>query len=212
MNDLQYLEILFLAAVAGYLIYKLYAILGQSEGFEGQSAQEDTDIGSPLSRNRDIPTNDPMLGSISSEMKQSLSDLQALDHTFDMEYFLEGASKAFEIILKAYTDGDAKTLDQLLKPSIYKTFTQHFNDREKRKESCENSLLRIQSTKVMSIKTTKSVVQVIVRFVSDQIFATRDADGNLVEGDPDQIEVMTDEWTFERDPQSPNPNWQLVAT
>ena len=41
---------------------------------------------------------------------------------------------------------------------------------------------------------------------------TRDAAGNAVEGDPQQIANVTDVWTFSRNTRSRDPNWLLVAT
>jgi predicted lipid-binding transport protein (Tim44 family) len=53
---------------------------------------------------------------------------------------------------------------------------------------------------------------VTVKYISQQVNATRDEAHNVVEGDPNAIEKVTDIWTFRRDARSANPNWQLVAT
>ena len=54
--------------------------------------------------------------------------------------------------------------------------------------------------------------RVTVRFTSEQINVTRDTSGDVVDGDPRQIETVIDLWTFERDTRSRDPNWQLVET
>ena len=53
---------------------------------------------------------------------------------------------------------------------------------------------------------------VTVKIVSEQINVTRDAESEVVDGDPDHISEITDIWTFARDTQSADPNWELVAT
>jgi predicted lipid-binding transport protein (Tim44 family) len=51
-----------------------------------------------------------------------------------------------------------------------------------------------------------------VRFVSQQANVTRDAQGNVIDGDPAQVDTITDLWTFARDTRSRDPNWQLIRT
>ena len=57
-----------------------------------------------------------------------------------------------------------------------------------------------------------SKARVTVRFTSEQINLVRDGAGEVVEGDPRQIDTVIDLWTFERDTRSRDPNWQLVET
>ena len=53
---------------------------------------------------------------------------------------------------------------------------------------------------------------VTVKFVSELVSVTRDASGEVIEGDPKKVREVTDIWTFARDTASRNPNWKLVAT
>jgi predicted lipid-binding transport protein (Tim44 family) len=39
-----------------------------------------------------------------------------------------------------------------------------------------------------------------------------DKDGEVIDGDPAEIQEITDVWTFERPVKSRDPNWKLVAT
>jgi predicted lipid-binding transport protein (Tim44 family) len=57
-----------------------------------------------------------------------------------------------------------------------------------------------------------SWAHVTVRFVSDQVNVTRDAEGNILDGDPEQLAEIVDLWTFARDTSSRDPNWELVST
>ncbi len=58
----------------------------------------------------------------------------------------------------------------------------------------------------------KRNVIVTVRFHAEVVSATRDKDGTIVEGDAEQIQAVADEWTFQRNPKSRDPNWKVVAT
>ena len=40
----------------------------------------------------------------------------------------------------------------------------------------------------------------------------RDADGEVVDGDPSAVTSVTDIWAFARNTRSRDPNWTLVAT
>ena len=57
-----------------------------------------------------------------------------------------------------------------------------------------------------------SHARVVIRFASEQVNVVRDAAGNVLEGDPGTALEVVDLWTFERDTQSPDPNWTLVET
>ena len=54
--------------------------------------------------------------------------------------------------------------------------------------------------------------RIAVKFAAEVVQATRDRDGNLIEGNADQVQTIADEWTFARNPKSRDPNWKLVAT
>jgi predicted lipid-binding transport protein (Tim44 family) len=56
-----------------------------------------------------------------------------------------------------------------------------------------------------------SIADVTVRFVTDQVNMVTGRDGEPVSGS-DGITELTDIWTFQRDLQSGDPTWRLVAT
>ena len=53
---------------------------------------------------------------------------------------------------------------------------------------------------------------ITMRFDSEQVNITRDKDDNIVSGDPNQIEKISDIWIFARNTQARDPNWTLVET
>ena len=64
----------------------------------------------------------------------------------------------------------------------------------------------------MSSRLKGKTAFVTVRFVSEQTNVTRDKAGAVISGDPTQVDVITDLWTFARNTRSRDPNWTLVAT
>ena len=65
---------------------------------------------------------------------------------------------------------------------------------------------------ILQIGHAASLSQVMVRFVSKLITATRDAAGAVIDGSPEAVVDVTDVWTFARTLGTRNPNWLLVAT
>jgi predicted lipid-binding transport protein (Tim44 family) len=200
------MDIIIFAAIAGFVLYRLYKVLGTDIGFkpgENVEAQEAT----PVSRRAasDHKASDQLSGKI--------QDVQKVDPQFQPREFLEGASHAFEMILSAFNQGDSKSLKNLLAGKLYTIFEKAISTREKKKETWDNTLIRIQSSEISDVKIErKTHIFVTVKFVSDQILVTKNVRGVVIDGDPDQIEVLTDIWTFTRDATSADPNWLLVKT
>jgi predicted lipid-binding transport protein (Tim44 family) len=200
------MDILIFAAVAAFILYRLYKVLGKDIGFKPGSVPEAAPE-LPVSRMA------ASKHSASNELTEKVFELQKLDPRFEQTSFLEGASHAFEMILSAFNQGDKSTLNSLLDPKIYMVFEKAISTREKREESWDNTLIRVQSKEINDIRIEKRThALVTVKFVSDQILVTKDKDGKVIEGDPDQIEVITDLWTFVRDTTSQDPNWLLLKT
>lgn len=200
----QFLDIFFLAAVAGFILYRLFKVLGQDAGFRPE----------PVNGEQAFPetSQQPEQHSESSRLHDKIHEIQKLDPTFNQAHFLQGASKAFEMIITAFNEGDKETLNMFVDKKLYKSFEKSIGDAEKNKETWDNSLIRIQKTELVDLKLERTKVYATVRIISDQIMATRDAAGHVIEGDLDQIEVLTDIWTFARNVQSSDPNWILVNT
>jgi predicted lipid-binding transport protein (Tim44 family) len=201
------MDIIILAAIAGFILYRLYKVLGQEVGFKPGAAPQEELAPVPVSRKT------ASKHTASDEIKDKIRDLQALDTQFDQTNFLNGATSAFEMILAAFNQGDRSTLKSLLTKQFYPIFDKAIATREKKKEIWDNTLIRVQSSEITDVKIEKQTQVIItVKFVSDQILVTKNARGNIIEGDPDQIEVLTDIWTFTRDATSDDPNWLLAQT
>jgi predicted lipid-binding transport protein (Tim44 family) len=147
-----------------------------------------------------------------SKLNDQLKKLTATDTSFDPERFLDGAKLAYEMIVTAFADGDRKTLKNLLSREVYDGFSGAISDRESREEEVRSTFVGIDSATIKSAEVISNDERITVRFVSQIISAIFDSDGEIVDGDPDQIAEVIDIWTFARDVRSKDPNWKLVAT
>jgi predicted lipid-binding transport protein (Tim44 family) len=147
-----------------------------------------------------------------SPLRESLTELLRADPGFDPAHFLDGAKAAYEMIVMAYADGDDAMLKQLLGGDVYDGFAGAIREREAKGEKVESTLVGINKADIIESEIKGRTAYVTVKFVSELISVTRDADGEVVEGDPKTVREVTDIWTFARETTSKNPNWKLVAT
>ncbi len=147
-----------------------------------------------------------------SPIAAGLDAIVAADGDFDPKHFLTGARAAYEMIVSAYADGDRRALKGLLSRDVYEGFEAAITDREKRGETVENRFVSIDNAEIANAELRGKTAQLTVRFQSKLVSATRDKNGNVVDGNAEKVTDVTDVWTFARDTSSRDPNWKLVAT
>jgi predicted lipid-binding transport protein (Tim44 family) len=143
---------------------------------------------------------------------QALDGIAKAEPGFDAAEFLEGAKAAYEMIVTAYAQGDRKALKDLLSRDVYEGFEGAITERESRGETVETAFVSIDKAEMVGAEIHGKTAQIVVRFLSKLITATRDSSGNVVDGSSDMVSDVTDVWTFARALGSRDPNWQLVAT
>jgi predicted lipid-binding transport protein (Tim44 family) len=146
------------------------------------------------------------------QIARGLIDIYHADPSFDVEHFVKGARVAYEMIVRAFAEGDRKTLKNLLSREVYDGFVAAISERESRGEQVDQTFVGMDKADVVEAELKQGIAQLTVRFVSQLISATRDRAGAIVNGDPKRIKEVTDIWTFARDATSRDPNWKLVAT
>lgn len=147
-----------------------------------------------------------------SPLRKGLTDIARDDASFAPDQFLKGAKTAYEMIVSAFAQGDRRTLKSLLGRDVYDGFISAINERESRGETVESNFVGIDKADIVEAEVKNRAAQLTVKFVSSLVTATRDRDGELIEGDPKKVREVTDIWTFARDTNSRDPNWKLVAT
>lgn len=233
MNIFGDLTTLVTLAIAVFIFLRLRSVLGKRTGHQrppfdprsqapGDRANRTSDnIVTLPKRGSDVQTaptqseTDTLVDEMAkpgTKLNRQLKDAIAADSTFNPRTFLEGARMAYEMIVTAFADGDRKTLRNLLSREVYDGFSAAISDREAKNQQVRASFVGIDSAKITGVEMNKGDMQVTARFVSQIISATYDSEGNVIDGDPDQVAEVTDIWTFARDIRSRDPNWKLVAT
>jgi predicted lipid-binding transport protein (Tim44 family) len=142
----------------------------------------------------------------------SLDAIAAADQNFDAHHFVAGARAAYEMIVNAFAEGDRRTLKNLLSRDVYEGFESAITERERRHETMENRFVSLDTAEISTAEMRGRTAQLTMRFHSKLITATRDKNGNVIDGSAERVSDVTDVWTFARDVSSRDPNWKLVAT
>lgn len=147
-----------------------------------------------------------------SKANAGLREIAKRDQQFDADQFLKGAKSAYEMIVMGFADGDRRTLKNLLSKDVFDGFNAAMSERESRGESVKASFVGIEKAEFSDAEIEKDEARITLRLVSQMISATYGKDGQLVDGDPEEIAEVRDVWTFARDMRARDPNWKLIAT
>ena len=191
----EYIDIILLAMIAGFIFLRLRGILGKRSGFEGKAPAKF----------------DKVLNEVIS--KQSSKNTEVFDESAQKE-FLKGANIAYETIITDFSDNDNKltTSKPLLNKEIYEQFDQALKDRSARGHYAEITFIGINSSTIKEHKKINSILNVTVEFIAEVITCIKDKDNKIISGDPEKVKKIYDTWVFSRDTTSANPNWQLINT
>jgi predicted lipid-binding transport protein (Tim44 family) len=226
MSDgFAYLDIIFFAMVAAFIAYRLRSVLGRRMGPDRRRPRPvvPPEVGrgdnvtpfpdrQPASEPAS-PVEEPAVAAIVDDaVRSGLAQIRRADPSFTLDGFLRGAKAAFGMIVEAFGRGDRGALRPLLADRVYGELARAIDDRERRRLRHTTELVGIRSAEVAAAEMRGTRARVAVRFASEQINATLDPDGKLVDGDPKQVAEVADLWTFERDTRSRDPNWTLVET
>ena len=216
------LDIVIFAALAVFILYKLYEVLGKDDLNEAQRKQSNVvdlnaasdKFGNEISDIAYKVVNDEkeLEAEHGKDVAGKIKLIRNLDPSFDDKDFLKGASKAFEMILSSFAKGDKKTLKPLLNREVYNEFSTEIDNREKSEVTHELTLVAIIKAAIKNISLSKSTAKIAVEIVSEQINILRNKEGEIIEGEPSHVDQVAEKWTFSRNLASKNPNWELVAT
>ena len=229
-NGFQFIDIILFAMIAAFLILRLRSVLGRRDGHEGgyrdpfnrdasDEAGDDNVVQLPDRRDEfgeDVPLPGDQPGTeevlADDTLAAGVSQIRRHDPSFNIEDFLVGARVAFEMILGSYASGDRETLENLLSPEVLANFTRAIDDREAAGHVLDDTLVGIRNADIVEAFVEGEAANITVKFVSEQVNVTRDGQGHVIDGSPNQVADVVDFWTFARDTRSGDPNWILVAT
>ena len=180
-------------------------IAEEDAGTAEESAEEDAGAAEEIA--------EPLDGdAAATPLIANLRRVKRADKSFDEDELVNGARTAFEWVIDAFAQGDAKTLRPLLSNDVYGDFSGAIEERESAGQTLETTLVGITEAQIIEAELQGRTAFVTIKFVSEQVNVVRDSDGEVVEGDPSHVTKITDIWTFARNTRSRDPDWTLVAT
>ena len=159
-----------------------------------------------------LPPEEEVLSPANVKFADVLLKIRSVDPVFDPDTFVEGAKAAYEMIVTGFANGDKKTLKTLLSKDVLAGFTSAIDQRKSDGAEMSTQFVGIDEADVVNIELENKRAFVTARFVTELVSVVRDQKGNVIEGDPTEVQKIIDTWTFERDLSSKDPNWLLVST
>jgi len=193
-NSFEYIDIILLAMIAGFIFLRLRGILGKKTGFEGKLATE-----------------------FQKEFTKNVVKKKNENLNFDeiaQKDFLKGAKIAYETIITDFSDSDNKLTrsKSLLSKKIYDQFKDALVERESKGHFAEITFIGVISAIIKEHKKIENNLEVTVDFVSELITCIKDKDKKIISGDPEKVKKVYDTWKFSKDSRSASPNWLLIDT
>ena len=197
----QYIDILILAIIAGIVLLRLRSVLGRRTG------HEKTD---KTSYNYETPQTSQEEKVIPIEPKSSSSKRE--DGWFDNDDFLRGAANAYETIVTNFENGNKDALKSLLSDDVLNSFSSVIDERNSKNETVEFNFIGIEKSEIVHKDLKKNPMEVTVRFISEMITCIKNSKDEVISGSLNQVQKITDVWTFEKIKDKKSSNWLLTAT
>ena len=192
-NSFGYLDIILLGMIAGFIILRLRSILGRKTGHESKV----------------YPGFDEKKFSIpKKDVQTKEQNLEVLEGK-DKKEFLKGAELAYETILTAFASGDLIKLKSLLSSNMFSNFSDAIKARNKENIKSEFTFIGVKESSVEKYEKIKDNLFATVKFVAEVISVKRDKENKIIEGNPDKIKFVSDNWIFTRNINQKSPNWYL---
>lgn len=202
--------LLILAGVTAFVIFRLISVMGTRTGHEQRfdlDPRRDPENEDTRSADQEKTEEAPP-----KPVSTNARVLREADPAFDEAVFLDGAGSAYEMIVEAFASGDIRSIRAFLGDSVYEAFRSAATERESAKLVTDLKFVGIDRVAIVDSKSEDGWMSATIEFTSNQVRVTRDSEGNVIDGDPNRIELVKDRWTFSRKQASRDPNWMLVAT
>jgi predicted lipid-binding transport protein (Tim44 family) len=221
-------DILFFAAIAFYIFIKLNKQLGNVDENEKKKLQdkillkrkEISKVKKEITKKiqdtvavvEDKAADEAkFIATLDSKIQTPLKKI-LVKNNISLEFFLDGAKSAFEMVLKAFSASDLKTLKFLLSDKLYKGFESSIKSRQGENQTLVTNVISIDLAEITSAKLTANNAVISIKFTSQQINYISDESGKVVDGKKEEISEVIDVWTFKKDVKSTNPNWTIIST
>ncbi len=188
----EYIDIILLAMIAGFIFLRLRGILGRKSEFENE-----------------MPTE------FKPEFVKETSKKSSSELIFDDEAqsnFIKGAKIAYENIITSFSAGNLSGVKNLLDKKIFDQFQDALTDRKKNGQKSEMTFIGINSAEIKNHEKKNGFLEVKVDFISEIISCVKNNESKIISGDPSKVKKVYDTWKFSKNISSNNPNWLLIET
>lgn len=199
-------DLIFLFVLVAFLAVRLYGVFGKGE--DGKNVRV---ILKSVNKNDGDAVNNVVQIVKAQETVDKNAALKD-EAEFNKEMFLQGARKVFELILQAFSKGELSQIRELVNKKVYEAFDSALAERKEKNMTSEVDFICFDKSEIKDVKFLKNSIKVVVEFVSEQVNLLRNAQGEVVQGDENFVQKITDVWTFERMVNAKNNNWVLVST
>ena len=214
------IDIIIFAAISFYLFFRLWQALGTKTGAERKPDEHFwhnrlREQKSPTANGRHVDVtvgDDDSTAKAQNPLSAAMAAIKNTDPNFSEGHFLRGARIAFDMIFKAFSNGDKQTLQDLLDQKVYQAFAADIDARKSKSWRMDNTLVRLRDPEITDGRIDGEFIYITVSFKSEQVSVTRDNDGKTVDGDADRVYDVHDIWVFRRNYKSNLPNWYVVET
>ena len=188
----EYIDIILLAMIAGFIFLRLRGILGKKTGHED-------DMASSFAHDFDF--------------KKQTKKKEIYEFNDDAKKeFLNGAKIAYETIITSFAKGKLTEIKSLLNSDVYKLFNDAIKERSSKQLKNETTFIGINSAQIKDHNQSNDLLEVSVNFISEIITCIKDKENKIISGDPEKVKKVNDIWKFSKDSTSTNPNWLLIDT
>jgi len=223
---MEMMDIIIYAAIAAFLAYRLWTVLGQREDGDESRQQRPNPFSAPEKKpsvdddvmvieGRVRPVIESALtpqGHAPTSLAGTLDRMRQLDPSFDEKKFIEGAKTAFSKIVFAFAAGDLAPVARWLGPAVRNPFEEAIAERKARGLTLENKIERIVAADIVAAAQKDMTATLSVEFVTYQVNILRDAHGAILDGTPGKAEEVRDLWVLQRELNAADPNWMLIET
>lgn len=201
-------DIIFLLLLVAAVAVRLYSVFGKNS--EEKNVRV---ILRPVQKSSDEQVVDNIMEIVRPEqVKTKTEEKSSVSDEFNKEMFLQGARRVFELVLNAFSRGDLLPVKDLVSKKVFEAINSVITERKENNITSEVDFICFDKSEVKDVKMLKNSIKVVVEFVSEQVNLLRNAKGEVVEGDENFVQKITDVWTFERMLNAKNNNWVLVST
>ena len=211
------LQLLILAGVALFLIFRLKNVLGTRDGFEPKvkdvdsaKMEERRNIEDSSENNLDEEATEYLFDDKNSA--NALTKIKETEKNFSLTDFLGGAGSAYEMILMAFQSGKISPVETFLSADVKENFEEAIHAREQKGLSIDADFIGLRDTAVKNISFRDGVAEISVSFLADVKSVVKNNNGEIIEGEEADTKKQFDVWVFSREIGSDNPNWILVET